>query len=573
MWAIWRKIRQLSSTELLSLISWLGALAVLRYRIPYGVNHRDEAFYSAMPYSFLIGNQPYIDERTVHQNAGLLLLPLYRLYLSLAGSSDGIILFNRYLYLVYIGFTSFLAYRLVRRIVNFSAACWAGALLVSFGYFNLLALSYNSMGALGFMCGVLLTAHALLEASPGRGLFVANLFFLTAVFCYPGLVVAFLPYNLSVVAWLYWKTPRATLKSGFWGLGAAVAAALLVFVPFGFWLAGERYERLHSLQLGQGYGTLSGLAKLDFYHSYAWAWRPALLAFSAVFVLVPLACYWLRRGVWLIAPVSALLCIACYRVGFGLGALTPAMFFFMAIPVLAPVCVALNRDWPHGRFLLVLVWAPSVLSMLAVTYTSSNDWLATLLGALGAVVSGIAALGALLDARATRNPAGRVGYQLALLGFAGACLGIEVDSLFSYFYDQSGVTFSSLDTRVKAGPMRGTIGTSSDAALCETIHRDLKSFEASAGSLTIFDAFPLGYLSTKLRSRTWTQWIIWGIPAAQRTRLMRETFGDPGQLPDLVLKINMEPASKALWPKYERGHYHKVLERKEFGYAIYMKTR
>ena len=95
MWAFWRRFRQLTAFELTSLLAWLVALGVLRYRIPFGVSHRDEAFYSAMPYSFLIGNQPYVDERALHQNAGILLMPLYRLYLAIAGSADGIVLFNR----------------------------------------------------------------------------------------------------------------------------------------------------------------------------------------------------------------------------------------------------------------------------------------------------------------------------------------------------------------------------------------------------------------------------------------------------------------------------------------------
>jgi len=564
---VWSKIRGLSATEVVSLLAWFVALGTLRYRIPYGVSQRDEAFYSAMPYSFLIGNQPYLDERTVHQNAGILLLPFYRLYLAVEGSSDGIILFNRYLYLAYMGFCSLLVYRLVARIANFSSACWAAALVVTFGYFNLFTLSYNSMGALGFLCGVSLSAHALLGARPGRGLFVANLFFLSAVFSYPSLIAVLLPYKLSVVAWLYWKTSREARWNGLYGLGAGLAAALLVLVPFAFWLSGERYERLRALQLAQGYGAGSGLSRLDFYHSYAWAWRPALLAYSAVFVLLPLACYWLRRSIWLVAPASALSCLVCYRLSWDLGVITPATLFFMAIPVLAPVCVALNRDWPHRRFVLVLVWAPSVLSMLAVTYSSSNDWLATLLGALGSVVAGIAALGALLEARARQNPRARLAYQFALIGFAGACLAIEIHSMFAYIYDQGSAPFSSQDTRVKSGPLRGTFGTSDDAALCESVDRDLKSLAASAETLTIFDAFPIGYLSTRLRPRTWTQWIIWGI-GPYRKQLMAETFGDPAQLPDLVLKINVSKASKPLWAKYERGRYHKVIERKEFGYVI-----
>jgi hypothetical protein len=49
---------------------------------------------------------------------------------------------------------------------------------------------------------------------------------------------------------------------------------------------------------------------------------------------------------------------------------------------------------------------------------------------------------------------------------------------------------------------------------------------------------------------------------------MAEVFGDSAQLPDLVLKITVEKASRQAWAKYERGRYHKAIERKELGYEI-----
>jgi len=74
---------------------WAIAALSLLHRLPYGVSHRDEAFYGAMPYSFLLGNRPYVDELARHQNAGILVLPFFRLYRAIVGSADGIILFNR----------------------------------------------------------------------------------------------------------------------------------------------------------------------------------------------------------------------------------------------------------------------------------------------------------------------------------------------------------------------------------------------------------------------------------------------------------------------------------------------
>ena len=120
--------------------------------------------------------------------------------------------------------------------------------------------------------------------------------------------------------------------------------------------------------------------------------------------------------------------------------------------------------------------------------------------------------------------------------------------------------------------MRGTIATRDEAQLSEAVDRDLKSLAGSAQSLTIFDGFATGYMSTRLRPRTWCQWIYWGIPSALQKQLMAETFGDPDQLPDLVLKIRVEKPSQLRWAQYERGRYHKVIERKEFGYVILQKN-
>ena len=562
------RIRKLSIAERVGVLAWLVALGTLRYRIPYGVSHRDEAFYSAMPYSFLIGNQPFFDERAIHQSAGTLLLPIYRAYLALTGSADGIILFNRYLYLLCIGFCSVLAHRLLVRFTSFASACWAAALLVAFGYFNLFALSYNTQGALGFSCGVLLSAHALLGPRPGRELFVANLCFLAAIYSYPGLVVALLPYNATVIAWLYWKTPRSAWRSGLLGLGAGLAFALTALAAFARWLGEARFERLREFQMALGYGSVSGLSKLDFYHSSAWSWRWALLAYGTVFVLLPLACCSFKRRLWLIALAGAFGCIASYWLSLQVTQTTSATHFFMAITLLAPACVALNRSWQRGPFLLVLVWAPSVVSMLAITYSSSNGLLAALLGSMGATVAGVGAFGALLEVRARANPDARVGYHLVLIAFGAACLGLEIHSMFRYVYDETGATWGVHDTRIRSGPMRGTITTRANALTTEAVDRDLKQLADNARTLTIFDGFATGYMSTRLRPQTWCQWIYWGLPEAFAKKLMSETFGPPAELPDLVLKITVEKESKRLWAKYERKHYHLLVERKELGYVI-----
>ena len=78
---------------------WWMTAAVAYFRLFVGVNFTDEAFYSSLPYSFALGLKPYHEELNITQNAGILLTPLYWLYVQLVGSPIGLILFNRHLYL------------------------------------------------------------------------------------------------------------------------------------------------------------------------------------------------------------------------------------------------------------------------------------------------------------------------------------------------------------------------------------------------------------------------------------------------------------------------------------------
>src|SRR4051812_33805266 len=68
-------------------VGWGVALLVWWFRLPLGVSNKDEAFYSALAYGFIVGNKPYLDELAIHQNASLLLVPFFRAYLWARGSS------------------------------------------------------------------------------------------------------------------------------------------------------------------------------------------------------------------------------------------------------------------------------------------------------------------------------------------------------------------------------------------------------------------------------------------------------------------------------------------------------
>ena len=362
--ARWPSVEQL--TQLAAASAWVMAAAALLHRIPYGTSNRDEAFYSAMPYSFLLGNRPYVDELAMHQNAGILLMPLYRAYLLVVGSADGIILFNRYLYFACVSACSILSYQLARRLSDRATACLVGALVVSFSYFNIFALSYNSCGAFGFLCGVLCCARALLEPRPGMRLFLAGLFFLCAMFSYPGMAPAVLAELVLVLYWLKRETDPAARRSALWGLGVSVVLTVSFVLGFAWWLGPAGLHRLLAFSQSMGYGTRGLFAKLDYFRSDAWQWHWALLGFASLFAAVPAACRPVTRAPWLVAVLALLAYVGCSWLTLSLTKPTAATICLTALPVLAPACVAFDRSQKNGRFLLQLVWAPSVLSMICI---------------------------------------------------------------------------------------------------------------------------------------------------------------------------------------------------------------
>ncbi|MEO8902012.1 MAG: hypothetical protein ABI488_09105 [Polyangiaceae bacterium] len=561
---MWRRARPL---DLAAALLWAAAAVILLYRLPYGVSHGDEAFYSAMPYSFILGNRPYFDELALHQNAGLLLVPFYRVYLAIVGSADGIIMFNRHLYFSYLALSSVVAYRFGRRVSGHVPACCAAALLLLFSYFNLFALSYNTCGAFGFFCGTVSTAEALLKPRPGWQLFGASLWFLSGVFSYPGFAPALLVYVGVVIFWLYRHGQRESRVSGLCGLGAGALAFLAVGVPLLLWLGEPGLQRLLAFSRSMGYAP-GFFAKLNFFvHSGIWLWRWQLLGFAGVFVVLPIASRFLGRGVWVLAPLSTAALGYCYWQTLPVALTTNAAVCLTALPLLAPVCVALNRDWRYGRFVLALIWLPSVLSMLCISYSSANGYVAASLGSLGATLAGVLSLSAYLKRQAERSPAQRLSLGLVFGAVIGSLFLLQCHSLFASCYDVD-TKFSAHDTRVRSGPLRGTIATHSAAVFVESVDRDLKSVEKGAKTLTIFDSFATGYLSTRLQPRTFTQWIVWVMEAGYTTEICARTFGTPDKLPDLVLAVTVVDRARPVWEPYFKDRYAPVIQRPELGYTI-----
>ena len=206
----------------------LFCLALCVWKIPRGTAITDEALYLTIPYRFLQGDTPLLHEWHVTQLAGLLLLPLLRLWLLIAGSTEGILLAFRGLFVLLHSLTALYLWARLRRFSR-PGALFAALMFLVYSPMNIAALSYNSMGI-----DLLALVFVTLACGGGRTweAVVSGLCFAGAVLCNPWFFLLYPLYTLAVILFSR-RGMSPCLAARFWlGFTAAAAAlALLAFLP------------------------------------------------------------------------------------------------------------------------------------------------------------------------------------------------------------------------------------------------------------------------------------------------------------------------------------------------------
>ena len=145
---------------------------LLAQRIAKGVDLSDEAYYAIFLDDWLKGGIQSSTFLSLHQTAALIVYPAALIYTALKGSSDGLILFLRSVYLAG-AIASALVWTIFIRQLGHGLLAWIGGVLIlAFVPFSLPAPSYNTLGQQGltlalsaFGCAVLVKSSAWTKAS------------------------------------------------------------------------------------------------------------------------------------------------------------------------------------------------------------------------------------------------------------------------------------------------------------------------------------------------------------------------------------------------------------------------
>ena len=543
---------------------WWMTAAVAYFRLFVGVNFTDEAFYSSLPYSFALGLKPYHEELNITQNAGILLTPLYWLYVKLVGSPIGLILFNRHLYFALLLLGSRLARRVGTTWVDSGFGWLLSAFVLSFSYFNIPALSYNTLGALLLFLGLF---QLLGERSPEAGgtttprsLLGANLCLVLAAFCYP----PFLPASLAGFLGTLWIARRAGRARRYVWLASAMLAA--TGAAMFAWLATP----------GAIHDSLAYVASYNF-TSTGHA-RLALIAGQF-------------RVLWVFVAGLALLLTSPFLPGkrasdlaglaaCGLGA--ALLYFWHRQPLLStlpsgsvPVLIGLGLLFPAGLCLMpdratawtwvVLIGLPVGLAVPAVCFFGTNGLYSAPIGFFPAAVGALLAAGVITRSMDRQSPSGRSRLTtirllfLPLLSYQGWSL-LAVSFQDSPFTSPGGPVFAS-------GAYAGLLTTPENARKWESLDKDFSTLGTTTRTLCVYDDFPAGYLLSTLRPKTFSTWIFWPADPAIRARLMDRLFASAP--PDVVLQIGKRPH----WvdEAFETRGYQVYIVRPEHDYRLLLR--
>jgi hypothetical protein len=508
----------------------LAAVGASYWRLYYGVDFTDEAWYVAVPYRFVLGGKPYVDELSVPQTtAAVLLYPFVWVYHSLAGRT-GIVLFVRHLHFLVAAVVGVVVAACLRRVAGVAVAALAGLAAFLFIPFDIPSVSYDSLGAGLFTAGSLLGYASLRQARarPWAGLCLG-----LAAFAYPPLVLAvavgcgvrlgLLPRARRQEALQVTLPALAIPAAGFAGL-AAIAGPHRILADY----------RRSSHYLGQA----GGLTKLHGIAAHLKETLPLWWLLAAG--LIMLAWSWRRwpRLAALTVVALPLTTIPSEPRSYAASLNFVAHAGFLALPLALGL-----RERRSTVELMAVVWLPALVGGILTAYSSANGGVNFGVGFLPALVVTVVLAGSAVE-------------KLAGAPILEAAPALLVAGLLLYFgilpvYRDG--SLSSLDTRVASGPYAGLFTSRAKDAFLVRFDRDLRGVGAGC-TIAFFNDFPAGYLLTAARpdtSAVWTATVPGRLTFAYHDDLVRYYLSHG--FPDVVVEMQRIPFAPPRSSRHE--HY------------------
>ncbi len=546
--------RRLPSVVLLT----LGLVVLLMlWRLRYGVALTDESAWIAMPYRFVLGDVPFVDELWIQQTAGLLVVPLVWLWVHVIGSSEGIVLFTRAMWFALAALTSFAAYSLFRRLLPPSLAATLSVVYLAFVPFTIPNLGYNTLGSALLTIGLALLAIQILDSRDSPGLAaVSGVCHGMAVVAYPTLAVAVCVAAVAISRLGEYRRRRLLgYLSGLASIGVLFALLVLAVGPSHLLVALAFTNNTPPSPLPY----LGGLHKLAMVlEQVKDLGLPSLVMQAGLLALA--------LGLWDRKPMARMLVLALPFAGLLPLLRSPTVAVQLWAPLFGvPALLLLLRE-QQGRIRLVssLIAPVAIAAGAAMAYASMQGFfnagtgMAPILLVALPLVFSPALEGASRGARHGWTTTGSI--ALVLLLVAVNWLGA---------YESGGVPPFRMQDMVRSGPWKYMFGTRSNVEVAEAIQDDVNRYVRADSRVLFYCPIYGGYLATSARPAAPSVFLEYSFNA-QNAPLLRKHSRAP--LPDFVFMPNPQDKPdawgntlvKPFWYQTEETQYRRIVHRAQY---------
>ena len=221
-------------------ICFILCALIMLWRAFLGFCWTDESFYISTADRFYKGDIPLFNEWYRTQMSSIIMLPLYYLYMLIAGSNAGIVLYFRLVYLVLTLCISVLYYRVLVKEYPKIVAGAAGLFILLFAHLNMATFSYYMMSSL-FLSVALILVYDHKNSHSRFRLVLAGVMTALAVMSMPAFVVVYVLVMAGVVIMIAANRNRKELREITVYTIAGIAIPAILFMIYLFSHMSLRY--------------------------------------------------------------------------------------------------------------------------------------------------------------------------------------------------------------------------------------------------------------------------------------------------------------------------------------------
>jgi hypothetical protein len=527
--------------SLLSPLALLVTIGCVSWRITRGVDLSDESYYAIFLHEWFkegIRASPFL---MLHQISELVVYPAALVYRALVGSTGGLILFLRCLYMLGSTIAALSTVQFLRRAGVGSIRWISGSLVVAFIPYNLPAPSYNTLGLQALIVACATFGSAVLTSPKGMKpvvfLSLSAVGWAVAILAYPALLLPFIA--LLVLAFMILRPARAFALTYLAALAVAqgTTGALVVWI-FGL----RRIARSLDFQgkssstfdLHQTPEKLAGLLVQN-------RWFALVLAMAVLLGLlrkkIPAATVALANAVLLVSLLF----------------LPPALWSMSHGVVLV---AAISGIWLIGGWRQKLDLSLTTMSVLySVSCVAGLGMAAVTTATLGAfklpVGSFMAAVIAVSAASIQCVKAGRPRYAPVAVTTLWVAL---LFSLSHSYYGESPLGQTARRMRIARGPFAGLAASMNDARLIQVAGQAIEKYERAGDTIAVLGRQPGLYLLSNARVRTLMPYPLTHFATSSVRTAIHDYYADLANRPTLVLIHTDLPVINPFDPDFEKWY-------------------